>query len=65
MTAPLIVADPSAQYETKEVAIIVAAAAFIMAVGGVALAAVIICGWQGAHSVVVDWLHGKATFICK
>jgi hypothetical protein len=65
MTAPLIVADPTAEYETKEIAIIIAACAFIMAVGGVALAAVIICGWKGAQSVVVDWIHGKATFVCK
>ena len=65
MTAPLIAADPTSDYEIKEVAVIVAALAFILAVGGVALAAVVVCGWKGAHSVVVDWIHGKATFICK
>ncbi|MDF2460755.1 MAG: hypothetical protein K0S68_158 [Candidatus Saccharibacteria bacterium] len=65
MTASLIAADPTSDYEIKEAAVIVAAFAFILAVGGVALAAVLICGWKGAKSVIVDWIHGKATFVCK
>jgi hypothetical protein len=65
MTAPLIAADPTAAYEIKEAAVIVAACAFIIAVGGVALAAIIICGWRGASNVVIDWIHGKATFVCR
>jgi hypothetical protein len=65
MTASMIAADPTADYEPKEVAIIVAALAFLIAVGGVALAAVIICGWKGAQSVNIDWIHGRATFACR
>jgi hypothetical protein len=65
MTASMINADPSADYQLKEVAVIIAAFAFILAVGGVAIAAVIICGWKGASGVTIDWIHGKATFACK
>jgi hypothetical protein len=65
MTASMINADPSADYQLKEIGIIIAALAFIMVMGGVALAAVFICGWKGAKSVALDWIHLKATFVCK
>jgi hypothetical protein len=62
---PLVLADREAEYEVQEVAVIIAALAFVIAVGGVAIAAAIICGWGGAKSVVLDWFHGKAVFNCK
>jgi hypothetical protein len=65
MTPRMITADSSVHYEVSEIAVIVAAVAFIIAVGGVAIAAVIICGWHGARSVIVDWLRGKVTFVCR
>jgi hypothetical protein len=65
MTSGLISVDREVQYEVHEVAVIVAALAFIIACGGVAIAAIIICGWRGAQSVVVDWIHGRVTFVCR
>lgn len=65
MVSELITLDDSAQYATKEVAILVVAAAFVIALAGVAAAAYIICGWKGAKYVVMDFVHGKATFVCR
>ena len=65
MTGELLTLDNSLNYETKEAAVILAAVAFVIAVGGVAVAGLIICGWKGAKQVVMDFLHGKATFICR
>ena len=65
MTAQMIAADSSVEYEVKEVVALVAALAFVIAVGGVAIAAIIICGWRGAQSVIMDWLHGRVTFVCR
>ncbi|MCX6728074.1 MAG: hypothetical protein NTX11_04665 [Candidatus Saccharibacteria bacterium] len=60
-----VLADSSVDYDAKEAAIIVAATAWVIAIGSVAIAALMICGWKGAKSVVIDWLHGKATFMCR
>jgi hypothetical protein len=65
MTSQMISADRSVEYEVSEVAVIVAALAFIIAVGGVAIASIIVCGWRGAQSVVLDWIHGRVTFVCR
>ena len=65
MSSPMITADPSTTYEVKEAAVIIAALAFVIAVGGVALCAIVICGWRGAQKVVVDWVHGQAQFVCR
>lgn len=61
----IVKADPFVDYDAKEAAIIVAALAWVIAIGSVAVAALVICGWKGAKSVVIDWLHGKATFMCR
>ena len=60
-----VLADSSVDYDAKEAAIIVAATAWVIAIGSVAIAALMICGWKGAKRVVIDWLHGKATFMCR
>jgi hypothetical protein len=65
MSNYMIEADTRTEYEVQEFAIIVSALAFVIAVGGVAVAAIIICGWRGAHSVILDWMHGRATFNCR
>lgn len=61
----LITLDTSIDYATKEVAILVVAAAFVIALAGVAAAAYIICGWKGSKNVIMDFVHGKATFVCR
>ncbi|MEI6477668.1 MAG: hypothetical protein WCO52_01650 [bacterium] len=66
MQETMIATDQMAQYQIKEVAvIIVAALAYVLVLGSVALAAIAICGWRGAESVSIDWVHGKATFLCR
>lgn len=65
MVNALVVADSSVEYSTKESPVIVAAAAFVIAVGGLAVASIAICGWRGSKQVMVDWMHGKATFVCR
>ena len=65
MTTAMVQPDVLAVYETKEVAIILAALAFVIVLGGVALAAVVICGWRGAQNIAIDWLRGTATFVCR
>lgn len=65
MTDTLIAYDQTLDYQTKEVPVLIIAAAFVLALGGIAIAATIICGWKGAKQVVMDFLHGRATFICR
>jgi len=65
MSDQMIVADSSIDYQVKEAAVIVAALGFVLALGGVVIAAWILCGWRGAKSVSVEWLKGKATFSCR
>lgn len=43
--------------------IVVAALAFCIVLGGVAAAAVFICGWGNVQAVEVDWW--EVTIICK
>ncbi len=61
----LVAADHSVPYVVQESPVLVAALAWVIAVGGVAVAAILICGWRGARSVVLDWMRGRATFYCK
>lgn len=65
MINTLVVADASVEYSTKEAAVIVAAAAFVIAMGGLALASVVVCGWRGSKEIIMDWMKGRATFICR
>ena len=65
MESGLITFDQSNEYATKEAAILVIAAAFVIALGGLAAAAVIVCGWRGSKNVIMDFIHGKATFVCR
>ncbi len=61
----MIKADRSVEYHLKEAAIIIVALAWVLALGSVVLAAIILCGWRGAKTVSFDWRHWKATFWCR
>ncbi len=61
----LIVADSSVNYSTKEVAIIVVALVWILAIGGAAAVSVFICGWHRTKQLAVDWLRGRVIFYCN
>jgi len=65
MSDQLVLVDQRVDYQVKEAAIIVAALVWVLALGSVVLAALILCGWKGAKQVAFDWLHMKATFYCR
>jgi hypothetical protein len=65
MHRSLIIADSAVSYQTKEAAILVVGLAWVMMIGSGVIAGIILCGWRGARSLSVDWLHLKATFVCR
>ncbi|HEX6258962.1 MAG TPA: hypothetical protein VFZ48_05780 [Candidatus Saccharimonadales bacterium] len=65
MTKSLFVPDQNIQYSMKEGGPIVVAVAFLMILGGVAAAAIVICGWNRVKSVGVDWKRGTASIVCR
>ena len=52
-------------YATKEAGPIIIALAFVIAVGGITIAAIIICGWGKIKHVGVNWVHKKVEIVCK
>ena len=61
----LIGTDQLSTYAVKEVGPIVLALAFVIALGGVTAAAIIICGWGKIKTVGVNWIHKKVEIVCK
>jgi hypothetical protein len=61
----LINADQLGLYATKEAGPIVVALAFVIAMGGMTAAAIIICGWGKISRVGVNWVHKKVEIVCK
>ena len=53
------------RYEVKEAAVLVVALAWVIMLGSSVVAAIILCGWKGAKSVAMDWIHMRATFTCR
>jgi len=65
MQANLISADRLADYSTKEFGPIVVALAFVIAVGGMTAAAIMLCGWKGARSIGVNVAERRVEIICR
>lgn len=65
MLASLVTADTNIAYSTKEPGPIIFALAFVIAVGGVAAAAVVACGWGHVKSAGINWSHRTAEIVCK
>ncbi len=61
----LLVISDNELYEPKEAAVMVVALAWVIMLGSSVVAAIILCGWKGAKSVAMDWIHMKATFTCR
>lgn len=53
------------RYAVKEAAVMVVALAWVIMLGSSVVAAIILCGWKGAKSVAMDWIHMRATFTCR
>lgn len=61
----LIVANPSSTYGVHEAGPIVVALGFVIAVGGITAAAIIICGWGRVKSVGINWSRWTAEIACR
>lgn len=65
MQNSLIVPGQLADYSTKEAGPIIVALAFVIAVGGMVVAAIILCGWRGAKSIGTNWTQKRVEIVCR
>lgn len=65
MYQSLITPDALADYSTKEAGPIVVALAFVLAVGGLSAAAILICGWQKVRSAGINLSQRRVEIVCK
>lgn len=65
MSISLIAADQLSAYSTKEVGPIIIALAFVLAVGGMTAAAIILCGWKGAKSMGMNLAQRRVEIVCR
>jgi hypothetical protein len=65
MQTSLITADRLADYRTKEVGPIIVALAFVLALGGMTAAAIILCGWRGAKSMGFNGSKKAVEIVCR
>jgi hypothetical protein len=65
MQTSLVTADQLASYSTKEFGPIIVALAFVIVVGGVIAAAIILCGWKGAKSISVNLAQRRVDILCR
>jgi NADH:ubiquinone oxidoreductase subunit H len=65
MQTSLVTAGPLTDYSTKEFGPIIVALAFVIAVGGVLAAAIILCGWRGARSISMNLAMRQVAIVCR
>jgi hypothetical protein len=65
MQTSLIAADGLAAYSTKEFGPIVVALAFVIAVGGMTAAAIVLCGWRGAKQMGINLAQKRVDIVCR
>jgi hypothetical protein len=65
MQTSLITADAFADYSTKEFGPIIIALAFVIAVGGMVAASIILCGWRGAKSMSMSIAARRVEIVCR
>jgi hypothetical protein len=65
MQTSLVATDQLADYGTKEFGPIIVALAFVIAVGGLVAAAIILCGWKGAKSISVNAIQRRVEILCR
>jgi hypothetical protein len=65
MYTSLITTDHTIDYSTKEAGPIIIALAFVIALGGMTAAAIVLCGWRGAKSMGINWVHKKVEIVCR
>jgi hypothetical protein len=65
MYTSLVTADPLIEYTANEVGPIIIALAFVIGVGGLAAAAILMCGWQKIKSVGVNISQKRVEIVCQ
>lgn len=65
MAQSLIVPSTLTDYNTKEAGPIIVALAFVIALGGVAAAAIILCGLRGAKHIAVNLSQRRVEIVCR
>ena len=65
MQTSLVTADSLTDYSTKEFGPIVLALAFVIAIGGMTAAAIVLCGWKGAKSMGVSLAQKRVEIVCR
>jgi hypothetical protein len=61
----LVHIDPTLSRVPKEAGPLIVALAFVIAAGGVAAAAILICGWQHVKSIGVNVSQKRVEIACK
>jgi hypothetical protein len=65
MQTSLISTDQLAHYSMKEFGPIVVALAFVIAVGGMTAAAIVLCGWRGAKHMGMNLAQKRVEIMCR
>ncbi len=65
MQTSLITANNLADYSTKEFGPIILALAFVIALGGMTAAAIVMCGWRGAKSMGMNLAERRVEIVCR
>lgn len=65
MSNQMVMVDSDANYSINEAATVAVALFWVIGLGSVLLASIILCGWRGAKQVTFDWMRLKATFYCR
>lgn len=61
----IINSSPAAAFSLKEAGPIIVALGFIIALGGVSAAAIVICGWGHVKSAGINWSRWTAEIVCR
>lgn len=65
MQHSLITSDHLADYGVKEFGPIILALAFVIVLGGVVAAAIIMCGRGHVKSAGISWVHRSVDIVCR
>jgi hypothetical protein len=65
MQNSLITADAAGTYSSKEFGPIILALAFVIALGGLTAAAIVMCGWRGAKSMGMNLAQRQVAIVCR
>ncbi len=65
MQSSLIVPYQSNSYSVKEAGPIIVALAFVIGIGGMTAAAIVLCGWRGAKSMGMNWSQKRVEILCR